>query len=211
MKIGVDIDGTITNLHNEIIKYGLQYNDYILGKGIKNENAYRISEIFDWEKDDYVKFKKYIQMEVLNIIKPRDDAVEYLNNIKKLGHEIYIITGRKSTEMRDTYNETLNWLKINNIPFDKFIIEEANKGKACLENNIDIFVDDSLKHLNRIYDAGIKKIYIFDNESIFESVFRVELSPKYDKRDFLRNGTWIIKNPKATIGMKQNMELLECF
>ena len=43
------------------------------------------------------------------------------------------------------------------------IIEEANKGKACLENNIDIFVDDSLKHLNRIYDAGIKKIYIFDN------------------------------------------------
>ena len=37
------------------------------------------------------------------------------------------------------------------------------KGKACLENNIDIFVDDSLKHLNRIYDAGIKKIYIFDN------------------------------------------------
>lgn len=31
-------------------KYGLQYNDYILGKGIKNENAYRISEIFDWEK-----------------------------------------------------------------------------------------------------------------------------------------------------------------
>lgn len=84
MKIGVDIDGTITNLHNEIIKYGLQYNDYILGKGIKNENAYRISEIFDWEKDDYVKFKKYIQMEVLNIIKPRDDAVEYLNNIKNL-------------------------------------------------------------------------------------------------------------------------------
>ena len=83
MRIGIDIDGTITNLHNEIIKYGLQYNDYILGKVIKNENAYRISEIFDWEKDDYVKLKKYIQMEVLNIIKPRDDVVEYLNNIKK--------------------------------------------------------------------------------------------------------------------------------
>lgn len=163
MRIGIDIDGTITNLHNEIIKYGLQYNDYILGKGIKNENAYRISEIFDWEKDDYVKLKKYIQMEVLNIIKPRDDVVEYLNNIKKLGHEIYIITGRKSTEMRDTYNETLNWLKTNNIPFDKFIIEESNKGKVCIENNIDIFVDDSLKHLNRVCDAGVKKIYIFDN------------------------------------------------
>ena len=163
MKIGIDIDGTITDLHSEIIKYGLKYNDAISGKGIKNENAYRIFEIFDWEKDHCIKFKKYMQMEILNLIKPRNDVVEYLNNLKKIGHEIYIITGRKSTEMKDTYNETLNWLKVNSIPFDKFIVEEENKGKACLENNIDIFVDDSLKHLTRVSDAGVKKVYIFDN------------------------------------------------
>lgn len=126
MKIGIDIDGTITDLHNEIIKYGIQYNNYICGRGIKDENAYRISEIFDWDKDDCVKFKRYIQMKTLNIIKPRVDAVEYLNNISKIGHKIYIITGRKSTEMNDTYHETLDWLRINKIPFDEFIIEEEN-------------------------------------------------------------------------------------
>lgn len=163
MKIGIDIDGTITDLHKEIIKYGIQYNNYICGRGIKNENAYRISEIFDWDKDDCVKFKRYIQMKILNIIKPRVDAVEYLNNISKIGHKIYIITGRKSTEMNDTYHETLDWLRINKIPFDKFIIEEENKGKACIENNIDVFVDDSIKHLNKVYHSGVKKIYIFDN------------------------------------------------
>ena len=163
MKIGIDIDGTITDLHSEIIKYGLKYNESISGDGIKNENAYRIFEIFDWEKDHCIKFKKHMQMEILNIIKPRNDVVEYLNNLKKLGHEIYIITGRKSTEMNDTYNETLNWLKVNSIPYDKFIIEEENKGKACLEHNIDVFVDDSLKHLTRVSEAGVKNVYIFDN------------------------------------------------
>ncbi len=78
----------------------------------------------------------------------------------------------------------------------------------------DIFMLNGDRHAGNyaIVEENEKpKIYIFDNESIFESVFRVELSPKYDKRDFLRNGTRIIKNPKATIGMKQNMELLEYF
>jgi len=78
----------------------------------------------------------------------------------------------------------------------------------------DIFMLNGDRHAGNyaiVEENGKPKIYIFDNESIFESVFRVELSPKYDKRDFLRNGTRIIRNPKATIGMKQNMELLEYF
>lgn len=78
----------------------------------------------------------------------------------------------------------------------------------------DIFMLNGDRHAGNyaiVEENGKPKIYIFDNESIFESVFRVELSPKYDKRDFLRNGTRIIKNPKTTIGMKQNMELLEYF
>lgn len=163
MRIGIDIDGTITDLHSEIIKYGMIYNDEILGNGIKNKNAYKITEIFDWKEEDCIEFKRYFQMEILNIIKPRKDVVENLNRIKKLGHRIYIITGRKYTEMKDTYNETLSWLKINNIPFDEFIIEEENKGKACFQNNIDVFVDDSVKHLKRVNYFGIKNVYIFDN------------------------------------------------
>ena len=49
------------------------------------------------------------------------------------------------------------------IPFDELIIEEKNKGKACLEKNIDVYVDDSVKHLRRVHDIGIKNLYLFDN------------------------------------------------
>lgn len=163
MRIGIDIDGTITDLHSEIIKYGLEYNEKILGMGIKNVDAYKITEIFNWRENECMNFKRYMQREILNIIKPRSDASEWINNIKKLGHEIYIITGRKMNEMNDTYNETLNWLRNNDIPFDKLIIEEKNKGKACRENNINIFVDDRLKHLDKAYNEGVEKTYIFDN------------------------------------------------
>ena len=115
MNIGIDIDGTITDLHSQIIKYGLEYNDKILGNGLKNKNAYKIAEIFDWKESDCIKFKRYIQLEILNIIEPRKDVIKNFNRIKKLNHKIYIITGRKSTEMKDTYNETLDWLKTKNI------------------------------------------------------------------------------------------------
>lgn len=163
MRIGIDIDGTITDLHKEIIKYGMKYNDKIAERGFKDANAYRIKDIFDWDENECLKLKRYIQREILNIIKPREDVCECLAEIKSLGHEIYIITGRKLNEMKNTYQETLDWLRLNKIPFDKLIIEENNKGTACVKNNIDIFIDDSTKHLERVCNAGIKKVYIFDN------------------------------------------------
>ena len=163
MRIGVDIDGTLTDLHKEIIKYGLIYNQDISGNGIKNKNAYKILDIFDWSKENCKTFKQYIQREILNKVQPRKGAIKWLQAIKKSGYDIFIVTGRKKEEMNNTYEETLNWLKKNNIPFDNFIVEENNKGMACKKNNIDIFVDDSVKHLDRIYDAGIKNLYIFDN------------------------------------------------
>lgn len=163
MKIGIDIDGTITDLHNEILRYGLKYNKRINGNGIKNKDEYRISDIFDWSIENCSEFKRYMQMEILNRIKPRKHVTKCLKKLKKMGNEIYIITGRKSTEMRDTYNETIKWIKNNKIPFDKFIMEEENKGIACKKNGIDVFVDDSVKHLDRIYKEGIKELYIFDN------------------------------------------------
>lgn len=189
MRIGIDIDGTITDLHKEIIRYGMQYNDKIVGKGIKNENAYKIIDIFDWDENECLKLKKYIQREILNIIKPREDVCKYFKEIKSLGHDIYIITGRKSNEMKNTYQETLDWLKFNNIPFDKLIIEENNKGIACVKNKIDIFVDDSTKHLKRVYDAGIKELYIFDNVYNKENYQYKRIYSFYDLYDIIKTNS----------------------
>ncbi len=78
----------------------------------------------------------------------------------------------------------------------------------------DIFMLNGDRHAGNyaiVEEDGKPKIYIFDNESIFESIFRVELSPKFNKSDYLRNDGRIIRNPEATIGMKQNMELLNYF
>lgn len=163
MKIGIDIDGTINDLHSYILLYGLKNDIRISGNGIKNKDAYKIKDIFDWDEKECIKFKKYFQHEILNIVKPREDASVNILKLKEGGHKVYIITGRKINEMNNTYVETKQWLLKNNIKFDKLILEENDKGIACLKNKIDIYIDDSPKHLEKVKRIGNTKLYIFDN------------------------------------------------
>lgn len=162
MTIGIDIDGTINDLHSAMLEYGKLYNQVIAKGTIKNENAYYIKDMFDWDALYYDRFKWIVQSDLVNKIKSRDDVVESLLKLKEYGYKIYIITGRKKNEMNNRNAETKQWLDNNMIPYDKLIFEEHDKGLACYKNEISIFVDDSIKHLNKISKYGIK-CYLFDN------------------------------------------------
>lgn len=161
MRIGIDLDNTITDLHKSIIKHGLIYNRKIGGNGIKNRDAYEIEEIFDWDKQDCINFRRYVTENILQDIDPREDVCKYLEKIKE-EHEIYIITARNNEEIKDIYAFTYNWLINKKIPFNKLIIEESDKGKACFDNNIDIYVDDLTEHLDKA-SKKVSKVYIFNN------------------------------------------------
>lgn len=162
MIIGIDIDGTINDLHSAILKYGKIYNKEIANGTIKDEKSYKIRDIFNWNDNDYQKFKWIIQSNISTKIECRDNVVESLLKLKKAGYKIYIVTGRKKNEMLNRDRDTKQWLDNNRIPYDKLIFEENDKGIACYKNKINIFVDDSVKHLNKINKYGIK-CYLFDN------------------------------------------------
>lgn len=87
---------------------------------------------------------------MVNRIKSRNGVVSSLIRLKERGYKIYIITGRKKNEMNDRNVETKQWLDNNIIPYDKLIFEENDKGVACYKNGVDIYVDDSIKHLDKV-------------------------------------------------------------
>lgn len=63
---------------------------------------------------------------------------------------IVIITGSDNGDYADPWNITKNWLKQKEIKYDKLIITDAYKNNKhaktakCIENNIDIMIDDSI-------------------------------------------------------------------
>lgn len=163
MKIGIDLDGTITDFNSAIIKEGKRYGKKQFGNGkIANKSAYDIENIFLWKEQEVVEFKEYIRTFYRMKIKPRKSAVKVIRYLHNKGHKIYIVTSRKEVDQADVYNNTVRWLNKNNIYYDKLCLGNSNKADVCIKNHIDVLIDDKIKHYISCKRMGINCL-LFDN------------------------------------------------
>ena len=167
MRIGIDIDDTLTNVKDELIKAGENYARS-LGKDIKvdknfedkNNNGNKWQEMFQFNYEELKYFLKDIQESITNKAKPRENVVEVINKLKNDGNEIIIITARDSEFHDDPYKYSKDWLDKNNIYYDKLVVNARNKEDACIEEKIDLFIDDSKSNCLNVKNAGIKTIRV---------------------------------------------------
>ena len=167
MRIGIDIDDTLTDVKNELIKAGENYARS-LGKDIKvdknfedkNNNGNKWQEMFQFNYEELKYFLKDIQESITNKAKPRENVVEVINKLKNDGNEIIIITARDSEFHDDPYKYSNDWLDKNNIYYDKLVVNARNKDDACIEEKIDLFIDDSKNNCLIVEKAGIKTIRV---------------------------------------------------
>lgn len=143
MKIGIDIDDTITNSSKVFIKYAKKYNE-------KNKIIYKINtnelnqaKAFGWSTKNQQEFKKIYLKEILEKATPNKNAVKIIKELKNNKNEIYFITARSDAEVPNMYEFTKAWLTKNHIPFDKLIVNCVNKANECQKEEIDIFIDDN--------------------------------------------------------------------
>ncbi len=82
--------------------------------------------------------------------------------MKTNGNRIIIITGRNNGEYSEPYQMTKDWLFKQGINYDKLILTNAykhhEKADICLEENIDIMVDDSVHVCEECLNKNIKSI-----------------------------------------------------
>lgn len=168
MNIGIDIDNTITEVQEELNNAAYEYA-IKLGKNIKNaENPFEdiknngdtYKKKFQFSYEELKYFLKNIQEEITNMAKPRENATETINRLRKDGHKIIIITARDSEFHDDPYLLSKNWLDKNNIEYDKLIVNAREKGTVCKNENIDLFIDDQLNNCLDVLKQGIKVIRI---------------------------------------------------
>ena len=162
MRLGIDIDNVISNFNEELLKEYINHDKELRNIGIINKNADYIRRgMFDWTEDEEKHFYKNNIERIVKHLNVKDGAKEYIDKLKEDGHIIYIITGRDNGEYADPYNMTKQWLDNNSIYYDELILTNAYKndkhGKTekCLENNIDIMVDDSVHICQDCIDNNI--------------------------------------------------------
>ena len=158
MRIGIDIDGVLTDIEQWQLDYGSKFYYENYNKGIVNNKGYETNEIFDSSQDcDDLFWDKYFKEYSINI-EARKFAAEVISNLKKDGYEIYIITARgsylshSSKVMTKEENEQIvkDWLNKNNIYYDKIIFSPEDKLDICINNKIDIMIEDKVDNINKI-------------------------------------------------------------
>ena len=166
MRIGIDIDDTLFDTDEVLIKHALEYDkNYFEGRGYQNEYAYELKEKFYWNDEQKEKFLNYVFSSLLIFEVPAKKETSYITNkLHEDGNEVIIITYRHNRDNIDVQGLTEDMLRRNNIYFDKLITGALKKGKVCINEKIDIFIDDSLKQCEDVVNSGIKNVIMYETK-----------------------------------------------
>ena len=158
MKIGIDIDGVLTDVERWQLDYGSKFYYERYQKEIVDFEGYDTNQIFNVDdKLDEEFWREYFKEYSLNV-EARKFANEVIDKLKQDGHQIYIITARGSflshsadvMSIEENQQIVLNWLKNNHINYDKIIFSPEDKLDICKENNIDLMIEDKVDNINKI-------------------------------------------------------------
>lgn len=154
-RIGIDIDGVLTNIQDFRLIYGSKFMSTKYHKGIQNHKACNIKEMFDVDSKIEDEFWEAYFWKYSLEIPPRPFASEVIKKLHDAGYEIYIMTARafldeKNCTIEKRKETTREWLLQNNIIYDQLIFTPEDKLESCLEYNIDIMIDDSITNVNSV-------------------------------------------------------------
>ena len=150
-RIGIDIDGCLTDVYNWYLTNGKEYASSI-GKKLINKNGYDPVEMFNLTKEE---FKDFLEKKLMDysINEPaRENASKVCKELIEEGYELYIITARFNSDKNDESGVKMRkiieqWFKDNNIPYTRIIYSSEDKLDICLTNKIDIMIEDKVSTL----------------------------------------------------------------
>ena len=162
MKIGIDIDDTISETYSTIIPYAQKYTIEELGKSgktnkVEAKDHMYTTALLGWSKEEeYGFFSKYYE-QYISEVDIKHLAKDYLERLAE-NNEIYLITARFEIENTNIEEITKQWLKDKGVPYKKLIINAQDKVAVAKEYGIDLFIDDSFKNCKAVSESGIKTL-----------------------------------------------------
>lgn len=171
LNIGIDIDDTIVDTFDYLMPYISEYFNVDINYLIKNNISYcNLPE--EWKINEIEFARKYYDKVIPNTpIKP--DAYEYIKKIKDMGNSIFVISARDNNLYTDSYKTTKEQLNRNNICIDKLICS-FDKAKVCVEEQIDLFIDDSIENCKHVSNKGIQTL-------LFNSKWNKNISVSFNR------------------------------
>lgn len=153
MRIGIDIDGVLTDIIRYACDYGSKYFYEKYGKLDINIDSWSLKDMFNvTDKEDKECWLTIVENYAINE-SSRPFASEIVKKMKNDGNSIYIITARSAEKWDDVdghmNNIVRDWLKHNEIEYD-YLIFSKDKLEMCKKYNIDIMIEDKTENINSV-------------------------------------------------------------
>lgn len=155
MRIGIDIDGVLTDCERFMIDYWSKFSAENNIEGNITLGEYDDTKMFNCSDEQAIEFwRKYVIYYFENY-PVRDFAREIIKKLKDEGNEIYIVTSRDDYGVPPEFvgqikNITKKWLDKNEICYDKLIFTQESKLPYCIGNYIEVMVEDSPENIKEI-------------------------------------------------------------
>ena len=214
MNIGIDIDDTIANTSQTTLAYAHKYVLEVLKRPIQmneytgNSIVSSLKTLLNWTTEEIYGFwEKHYEI-IIKETTPKEFASETIKQLSK-NNKIILITSRLELFSNKIEDITKEWLKKNDIYYDKLIMNAEDKLKPIKENDIKLFIDDNCKHCTISANANIKTLMMDtkSNEKLKdEKIIRVytwpQIMQEYNKIKE-KNNKNITKTLQKTIDLHQ--------
>jgi len=156
MRIGIDIDDTITNSWEKLIPH------YAKLFSIEEDTLHKSRPYYNSVKDkitieEYYKMMLPMYDEIMPNVDIKPDVKEVIDKLYSLGHTVTFITSR-GIDYTNAYQISKDFLDKHHIKYEKIITGCKDKAIACHDENIDLFIDDSVKHCRSVAKSGIETL-----------------------------------------------------
>ena len=175
MRIGLDIDDTLTNTEDLQRSYWKEYhqknpNPEYTDELPRNVNTFGFKYIEDyWD----------IYREELFYPTFKENASLITKKLKDDGHELCIITSRPNYKYKDLHKRLEKWFADNNIVVDIIYTNIKNKGHYCKKKNIDLLIDNDIAQIEEANKYHIKTI-LFNNIEDYKGLKTTNWLELYD-------------------------------
>ena len=166
MNIGIDIDDTISDTFEALLAYSQKYTIEDLKRESNIDinkdylNHLYIESASGWNDLETKNFWEKYYEDILKAVNIKNFASKVINNKRKNGDKIFLITARWDMPNFDTKKLTEDWLLENNVQYDKLFMNASDKVQLVKENNIDLFIDDSFNNCKQISENTNAKVYM---------------------------------------------------
>lgn len=163
MKIGIDLDGVIFD-SEKIFRVQAELYDMLElhRNSIIDNREVKFQDRYNWSKEQVDDFMQKYQTKIVKEAPFIPGAKEVLKMLKQDGHELIIVTAR-GEKTKEHIAITLETLKNNEMDiFDKYFWGVENKEDICLQEKVNLMIDDSDKKCKAVSDAKVKTIYLKD-------------------------------------------------